>query len=204
MVTVEQYLQYAEYLVYLFFAIVVMGAFYFNNKIKQSVGWNFINTMAQIKMPGSKDLALRVKSPAGKEYYIPVTHQPLIKYKFKENGKEVEKLVLYDIKAVDYLNGIPILNVTPLDIRPLNKDLGTIVNMPPEVIQKLVTDSTKDPKIQEMKDKNLRILIYGLVGMGVVFIIGITYINQTNAELQTELAKCAIELGRSVTVIGGN
>jgi len=101
------------------------------------------------------------------------------------------------------LNGIPILNVTPNDIRPMDRETGLLVNIPSELIDKLAVDSSKNIENEMKKDKNMKMLIYGLVGMGVLFIIGLSYINQTNMEIQGELLRCTVELGKSATVIAG-
>ena len=40
-------------------------------------------------------------------------------------------------------------------------------------------------------------------GIGIVlFILGMAYINQTNAELQVKLMECTINLGKSAVVVG--
>lgn len=174
------------------------------NFVRTSVGWKFINSMAKTKKGiGGTDLVLRIKSPAGKETYSYVKHSPFIEYKFFEKGKDAKKYVIYDERAVDYLNGIPILNVTPIDIRPIDRETGLLVNIPSEIIDKLAVDSSKTAEGQQMKDKQMKMLLYTIAIMGVLFIVAVSYINQTNAELQKEIARCAIDLGKSVTVIAG-
>ena len=137
------------------------------------------------------------------ESYFPTKNTPIIEYEVLENGKKVKKYVIYDERSVDYLNGIPILNVTPNDIRPMDRETGLLVNIPSELIDKLAVDSSKNIENEMKKDKNMKMLIYGLVGMGVLFIIGLSYINQTNMEIQGELLRCTVELGKSATVIAG-
>lgn len=203
MVNYEQYLQYAQYLVYLVIPVLAFYVFYLRNKVKLSVGWNMINSFSKTKM-SNEDLILRIKSNTGKEYYQTVKQAPIIKYKYRENNKDIEKYVIYDPKAVDSLNGMPVLNVTPSDIRPLDRDLGTLVNIPSEVILNLVTNSTKDPKLESEKGKYDKFLIYCLGACFVALIIGLSYINQTNTELQGELMRCTIELGRSATITPNN
>ena len=203
MVNYEQYIQYAQYIVYL--AIPALGFYilYLRNKVKLSVGWNFVNSFSKTKM-SNDDLILRIKSNSGKEYYQTVKQEPIIKYKYKENKKEVEKYVIFDPKAVDNLNGMPVLNVSPSDIRPLDRDLGTLVNIPSEVVNYLVTNSTKDPKLESEKGKYDKFLIYCLGACFVALIIGLSYINQTNTELQQELMRCTLEMGKSATITPSN
>jgi len=199
MVEYIQYLQYAQYLSYV--VALALGFYIINlrNKVKTSVGWNFIDNFSKSKF-GNKDLLLRIKSPTGKEYYQSVKQEPLIKYHYFDNDKKIEKSVIYDPKSVDNFNGIPVMNVSPADIRPLDRDLGTLINIPHEVIKKLVTDSTKDPKNEVNKAKYDKLLIYGLVGMGICLVIGLSLINQTNAEVQQELLRCTVELGRNAVI----
>ena len=174
------------------------------NYIKSSVGWKFIEALGKTKKGiGGKDLTLRIKSPAGKELYESVKHQAIIEYEYLERGKKVKKYVIYDERAVDYLNGIPILNVTPLDIRPIDRETGILVNIPSEIIDKLAVDSSKTAEGEAKKDKNLKLLIYGMVAMGILFLLTMTYINQTNTELQGQLAKCSINLAKTAVVITG-
>ena len=174
------------------------------NKVKRSVGWKFIDALGNVKF-GRKghDIALRIKSLSGRESYFPTKNTPIIEYEVLENGKKVKKYVIYDERSVDYLNGIPILNVTPNDIRPMDRETGLLVNIPSELIDKLAVDSSKNIENEMKKDKNMKMLIYGLVGMGVLFILGLSYINQTNMEIQGELLRCTVELGKSATVIAG-
>lgn len=204
MVDYVLYLQYAQYLVYLIIPALIFYIVYLRNQIKLSVGWNFISALSKVKMT-SKDLILRIKSPSGKEIYQPSKISNVIEYDFMDdNNKKQKKMVLFDPKALDYLNGIPILNVSPSDIRPIDRDLGTLNNMPTEVIRKLITDATKDPKHDAEKAKYDKFLIWAVIGMGILFIVGMTYLNQTNAELQNELMRLTIEMGKSATITPNN
>lgn len=204
MVDYVLYLQYAQYLVYMIIPALIFYIVHLRNQIKLSVGWNFISALSKVKMT-SKDLILRIKSPSGKEIYQPSKISNVIEYDFMDdNNKKQKKMVLFDPKALDYLNGIPILNVSPSDIRPIDRDLGTLNNMPTEVIRKLITDATKDPKHDSEKAKYDKFLIWAVIGMGILFIVGMTYLNQTNAELQNELMKLTIEMGKSATITPNN
>lgn len=173
------------------------------NRVKISVGWKFIDAMGKVKNSLSQfDLVLRVKSPAGREEYIQVKQSPLIEYLYFQKGKKVKKLVIYDERAVDYLNGIPILTVTPNDIRPIDRETGLLVNIPGEIIDKLAVDSARTAEMEAEKAKYMKMLVYTIIAMAVLFFVALTYINQTNAELQQQLAQMSIEMARSVTVIG--
>jgi len=199
---IEQIIQIAKMLGYL---IVGIGGYYIYdkwNKVKKSVGWKFIDSLGNVRL-GRKghDIALRIKSLSGRESYVPTKNKPIIEYEYLENGKMVKKYVIYDERAVDYLNGIPILNVTPNDIRPMDRETGLLVNIPSELIDKLAVDSSKNIENEMRKDKNMKMLIYGLIGMGILFILGLSYINQTNMDVQKELLRCTVELGKSATVI---
>ncbi len=173
------------------------------NSVKNSVGWKFINSIASVKRRNLYDLVLRIKSPAGKEEYQFVKQSPIIKYKYFENGKEVMKSVIYDERAVDYLNGCPILNVTPLDIRPIDRETGLFVTVPGEIIEKLAVDSSRSVEGDLKQDKERKLFIYALIGMCVLFILGLSYLNQTNSELQTQLAQITIEAAKNANVIAG-
>lgn len=198
------YLEYVQYIVYLLIPGLVMYIFYIRNQVKMSVGWNFVKSMSKVKM-SANDLVLRIKSPSGKEYYQASKINSIIEYDYyTDTNKKIKKMVLYDPKTVDYLNGIPILNVTPSDIRPIDRDLGTLINIPTEVIKKLITDSTKDPKHDADKAKYDKVLIYSLIGVCILFILGLSYLNQTNAELQNELMRLTIEMGKSATISPNN
>lgn len=171
--------------------------------VKLSVGWDFINSFVAVKRRRNFDLVLRIKSPAGKEEYQFVKQSPIINYDWTMKGQKVKKSVIFDERAVDYMNGTPVLNVTPLDIRPIDRDTGLLVNVPSEIIEKLAVDSSRSAEGEEKKDKLIKTLIYAIIGMGVIFFIALTYINQTNSDLQVQLAQCSIELGKSATVIAG-
>lgn len=171
------------------------------NYIKRTVGWDFINSMGKVKM-GNQDLVLRIKLPSGKEQYQFVKISPLIEYTINQNGKEFNRNVIYDERAVDRLNGIPILNCSPEDVRPIDRETGLFVKIPSEVMIKLAVDSSKTYEDQIKNDKLVKMLIWGLIGSVILVIIGISYINQTNSELQVQLAQCAIDLGKSATVVG--
>ena len=174
------------------------------NRVKASVGWQFIDSMGKVKKgQGGFDLVLRIKSQAGRESYQFVKHTPLIEYPYVVKGEKVKKLVIYDERAVDYLNGIPVLNVTPNDIRPIDRETGLLVNIPSEIIEKLSVDSSKTAEQEAMNNKTIKILIWTIVGMAILFILGLAYINQTNSEIQTALMQCTVELGRSATIIAG-
>jgi hypothetical protein len=171
------------------------------NYIKRTVGWDFINSMGRVKM-GNQDLVLRIKLPSGKEQYQFVKISPLIEYTITQNGKEFKRNVIYDERAVDRLNGIPILNCSPEDVRPIDRETGLFVKIPSEVMIKLAVDSSKTYEDQIKNDKLVKMLVWGLIGAVILVIVGISYINQTNSELQVQLAQCAIDLGKSATVVG--
>jgi len=174
------------------------------NQVKRSVGWGFIKSVAKIKSGrGQCDLVLEIISQSGRRTYRAVTQSPIIDYTYKENGKDIKKGVIFDERAVEFLNGVPILKCTPLDIRPIDRDTGILVNIPSEMIDKLAVDSSKLAENEAKYDKERKMLIYALIGMAVLFIIAISYINQTNTELQQDLARITIEAAKSATVIGG-
>lgn len=170
------------------------------NYIKRTVGWDFINSMGRVKL-GNQDLVLRIKLPSGKEDYQFTKISPLIEYKYLQNGKELQRSVIYDERAVDRLNGIPILNCSPEDVRPIDRETGLFVKIPSEVMIKLAVDSSKTYENELKNDKLVKMLVWGLIGSVILVIIGISYVNQTNSELQVQLATCALDLGKSATVI---
>ena len=203
-ISIEQVYKYGGMLLGL---VTLAGLFWMYNKytlVKQSVGWNFINSMGGVKR-GFKglDIVLEIVSQSGKRRYIPSTQTPIINYNTLEKGEEVKKGVIYDERAVERINGIPILKCTPIDIRPIDRETGLLVNIPSELIDKLAVDASKSAENEAKKDKQMKILIYGLVGMAVLFIVALSYINQTNAELQIKLAEATIDAAKSATVIAG-
>jgi hypothetical protein len=188
------------------FCILSYGVFFVWQKynfVKKSVGWNFINSLARVKNSLSEnDLVLEITSQSGKRIFEPVKQTPIIRYTVRYQGKNVLKSVIYDERAVEYLNGIPVLKCTPNDIRPIDRETGLLVNIPPEILEKLAVDSSKTAEGEEKANKIIKMLIWGLIGAVILFLIGMTYLNQTTAEVQTELMRCTLELGKSVTVIG--
>jgi len=185
-------------------SIAVFYGFYKWNLVKKSIGWKMVDTLGKVKLGiGGNDIVLRIKSPTGKEYYETAKHSPYIEYEFFTKGKKCKKGVIYDERAVDSMNGIKILNVTPNDIRPIDRETGLLVNIPSELIEKLAVDSSKTAENEAMKDKQMKMLIYGLVGMAVLFIVALSYINTTNSELQVQLAQCTINSVKSAIVTTG-
>lgn len=187
-------------------ALALMGVgLYFLNKIQQvkkSVGWGYVSSLAKIKNGLSQqDLVLEIVSQSGRRTHIPVTQKPIIEYTYKENGKDVKKGVIFDERAVEFINGVPVMKCTPLDIRPIDRDTGLLVNIPSEMIDKLAVDSSKLAENEAKYDKERKMLIWALIGMAVLFIIALSYINQTNTELQSELARVTIDAAKSATVI---
>lgn len=178
-------------------------AFQKYNAVKKSVGWNFIESLGRVKNSlGENDLVLEVTSQSGKRTFLPVKQTPIIKFEVRHKGKDVEKAVIYDERAVEYLNGIPILKCTPNDIRPIDRETGLLVNIPSEILEKLAVDSSKTAEGEAKKDKQFKMVLIILGITIALFFIGMTYLNQTTAEVQVELMKCTLELGKSVTVIG--
>lgn len=174
------------------------------NRVKSSVGWKFIDAMGKVKKGiGGNDLVLRIKSQAGRESYLYTKHTPVIEYPYISRDENVKRYVIYDERAVDYLNGIPVLNVSPNDIRPIDRETGLLVNIPSEIIEKLSVDSAKTAENEAKKDKQMKMLLYTIVGMAVLFIIAVSYINQTNSELQVKLATCVIDAGKSAIITAG-
>ena len=185
----------------LFFVIMFFYTKY--NYVNRTIGWNIVNSMAQVKNNRTeKDLMLRIKTPSGKESYLPVKQSPKIDYQYKEESKDYKKTVLYDMKAQTYLNGVPILDVSPYDIRPINRYTGLYVNIDPNVTTKLITDSTKNPEKDKEKEKLVKYMLIGGAIIIVGFIVAISYMNTSNTELVGKLAVCYADMGRSVTVIG--
>lgn len=171
------------------------------NRVKRSVGWDFIDSLGKVRTNNKgNDLVLRIKSQAGRETYMPIKHTPIIEYPYKIKGEEVKRYVIYDERAVDYLNGIPILNVTPNDIRPIDRETGLLVNIPSEIIEKLAVDSSKTAENEAKKDKMMKLLIYAIIGLAVLFFIGLSYINQTNSELQVKLSSCILQAGKTAII----
>lgn len=202
-INTEQVILIAQLIGFMVVVFGLMWGFTKYNNVKNSVGWGFISSISAVKRRNKFDLVLRIKSPAGKEDYLFVKQSPIIKYPYRENGKDVEKSVIYDEKAIDYLNGCPILNVTPLDIRPIDRDTGLFVTIPGEIIEKLAVDSSRNAEEKEKYDKERKMMIYALIGMCALFIIAISYLNQTNSELQQQLAQVTIEAVKSANVIAG-
>ena len=187
------------------FLAVCWGVIFVWNKynfVKRSVGWNFIDSLARVKGIGENDLVLEITSQSGKRTYLPVKQTPILKYEILYKGEKIDKSVVYDERAVEYLNGIPVLKCTPNDFRPIDRETGLLVNIPPEILEKLAVDSSKTAEGEAKKDALTKMLIWGLIGAVILFLIGMTYLNQTTAEVQMELMKCTIDLGKSVTIIG--
>jgi len=198
-----QYIMYAKYLGWVIGAVVVMYGFNKYMYVKRTIGWNFVDSIAKVKFSLKEfDLVLRIVHPSGAEEYQFVKQTKIISYKIKIRGEEVIKAVIFDARAVNRINGVPILSVSPNDIRPIDRETGLNVDIPGEVVLKLIADATKTAEDQAKRDKLVTMVLWG-AGIGIVlFILGMAYINQTNAELQVKLMECTINLGKSAVVVG--
>lgn len=200
---ITQYYIYIKYVGLLLAFGLVMYGYIKYNYVRRSIGWQFVDSIAKVKLGvGGCDLVLRIKHPSGKEEYQFVKQTKVISYQIKVKNEDVDKLVIFDGRAVDRLNGCPILTVTPNDIRPIDRETGLCVDIPSEIIIKLITDSTKTAEGQSKMDKNMKMLIYGLIAAVILTILGLSYINQTNADTMLLLKQCLVESAKTVTVIG--
>ena len=199
-----QYYIYAKYVGFLVGFMLILYGYTKYNYVRRSVGQNFIESIAKVKLGvGGADMVLRIKHPSGKEEYQFVKQTKVIKYEIKVKKDDVEKYVIFDARAVDRLNGCPILTCTPNDIRPIDRETGLCVDIPSEIIIKLITDATKTAEGESKKDKMMKLLIYGLVAAVILTILGLSYLNQTNSELTLQLANCFAQNAKSAVVIGG-
>ena len=203
-ISAEQIIVYSQILG----GLAVCGAgFWGYNKylqVKQSIGWNFVRSVALVKrgVQGS-DLVLEIVNQSGKRIYQNVSQCPIINYEHMEKGVLVKKGVIYDERAVERINGIPVLKCSPVDIRPIDRETGLLVNIPSELIDKLAVDSAKSAENENKHEKERKLMIYALIGMCVLFLLALTYINQTNADLQIQLASSTINAAKTATVIAG-
>ena len=173
-------------------------------QVKQSIGWNFVTSVALVKRGAQgSDLVLEIVNQSGKRTYQNVSQCPIINYEHMEKGVLVKKGVIYDERAVERINGIPVLKCSPVDIRPIDRETGLLVNIPSELIDKLAVDSAKSAENENKNDKERKLMIYALIGMCVLFLLALTYINQTNADLQIQLASASINAAKTATVIAG-
>lgn len=203
-ISIDQIMKYSMIAgIFIIFGVILWGYNKYN-LVKQSVGWNFVNSLGYVKR-GFKgtDLVLEIISQSGRRTYNNVTQKPIIEYLYKEKGKDVKKGVIYDERAVERINGIPILKCSPIDIRPIDRETGLLVNIPSELIDKLAVDASKTAEGDAKHDKERKLLIYALIGMAILFILALSYINQTNADLQVMLAQSTIAAAKSATVIAG-
>jgi len=198
---ISSYTKYIIQFLYLAGFGVFAFVFYKWNQVKRSIGWKVVRALGDVKMGiGSSDIVLRIKHTSGKEELTPTKVSPIINYYIKEKGEDIKKGVIYDERAVDRLNGIPILSCTPKDIRPIDRETGLLVNIPPEIMDKLAVDSSKTIEGDMKKEKYIKWLIIGLVVTVILVVIGLQYINQANTATVTKLAACYAQQHASAVI----
>lgn len=189
----------AKYLGILIGMAVVFYIFQKYTEVKNSVGWNFVSSLGKVKKNLNKGLiVLRVKHPSGNEEYKIAKTAPSIKYTIEEDDKKVQKKDIYDESAVDKLNGIPILNVNPYDINPINRNTGLKVDVNPEVINKLAVDSTYEAESDQSQRKLVSTVIKGTIAAGVIMLLVFSYLYQQNVECQRQFTEYVKENGKAV------
>lgn len=172
--------------------------------MNKTFGFKFLRHLMKSKILSGKGfLMLEIKHRSGAREYQTVKQSPIIKYKFKENDKEKEKLVLYDPKAIDYIAGIPVLSCSTNSVLPIDRETGLSVYIPPELIDKLAKDNAMDYEARENHSKIIKQFIWGIGIVAVVFLLSISYMYGNVSDLTAQLLVCERTLAQSATIVGG-
>lgn len=195
-------MMYVKLVLYVIAGAIPMIGYYYYNMIKVSVGWNFIKSMGKAKMMASRGvIVLRIKHLSGIEEYKTAKTGRIIDYNYIDRDQEIKKSVIYDSRAVDYLNGIPILTCTPADIRPIDRDTGLFVNIPPEIINKLAVDSAKTAESEKENQHLKKMMMYGTIGIAICMILAFSYFNNEVVTANEAVRACYTAAGKSATII---
>lgn len=189
-----------KYLPHILLLIGALGGLYFYDLIRV-FGINNLKLFVEAKKK-KKKIALRIFNLSGKEEYEIADVNNFIKYKTKIADKELDKGVIYDDRALSNFCGIPILNCNQNDVRPINFKTGLNVNVPGDVINKLAIDSVRGYDEKDQKDKDLRnFVIKGMIVVGVILIVGLSYIADNMSTSPAELAGICENLYQSTPII---
>lgn len=165
--------------------------------VQKTFGWNFIKTLGRTKQSLSKGyILLRVIHPSGGEEYFTTKVDTIINYSIKMRDKNIKKYVIYDPKMVNYVGNIPVLNVNPNDIRPINYKSGQMIAIPSEIVFKLATDASKKQEEKEKFEKLVKYVLIGGVVMGIILLLSMSYMNE-------QVLACAADLRSQLMIVGG-
>lgn len=181
-----------------------MGCLYLLSLVKKSVGWSFARALSKAKMSALKNksvIILRIRDLAGAEVYETKEVSELITYSFKQNGKMLDKVVIYNERAVTMWNGIKILNVSPSSVLPIDRDTGLYVNVNPELTNKIVTDSGKTAESEKSHKELLKNFIWFGALVLVATVVAISFMYDANIDTVEELKACYAAGKTSATII---
>jgi len=201
MVDVMMYYKYGTFVIG---GVSFMISFYLIGLINKSVGFSFIKALAKAKVMGLKNqsvIVLRIRDLSGTEIYDVKDVSEFIKYKFKQNGKQLEKAVIYNERAITLWNGIKILNVSPSSILPIDRDTGLYVNINPELTNKIVTDSGKTAESEKSNKELMKQFLWLAAIVIVGTIIAISYMYDANIDTVDQLKACYAAGQTSATII---
>ena len=172
--------------------------------INKTFGYNMLKTLLKTKLLAQKGfLLLEIKHRSGAREYQTVKQSPVIFYTVNENNKPKKKVVFFDPKAIDYIQNIPVLSVSPNEVRPIDRDTGLVVNIPGEYIDKLAKDTALDYETDKNNNNIIKQVIWGIIGVGIVLILAVSYMYGNITDLNTQILVCERALAESATIIGG-
>jgi hypothetical protein len=202
----QQIMLYLQYAGFMICGFSLLGFMYLAGLIKKSVGFDFVKALSKAKMAGLKNksvIVLRIRDLSGNELYQTHEVSEVIIYKFKQNSEFLEKVVIYNERAVTMWNGIKILNVSPASVLPIDRDTGLYVNINPELTNKIITDSGKTAQ----SDKDTKELMKTGLYLGAILllatIVAISYFYDNQVDLMGKLEAC-YKVGSSVATIVAN
>lgn len=195
---------YIQYSAFMIAGMSVLGFMYLAGLIKKSVGFDFVKSLSKAKMASLKNVSvivLRIRDLAGNEVYQTHEVTELIKYKYKQNGTNLEKCVIYNERAVTLWNGIKILNVSPSSVLPIDRDTGLHVNVNPELTNKIVTDSGKTAESDKSSKDLMKQFIWAIAIILIATIVAISYMNQNQNDIMQDLKACYATGKTAATII---
>ena len=187
--------------------VSLLAFFWMAGKVKKAVGFDFLNAMHKAKMAAIKNkpvAVLRIRDLAGNESYQTVEVSEYMKYKYQQNGKPVEKAVIYDERAVTIWNGVKVLNVSPVSIFPIDRNTGLYVNINPELTNKVVTDSGKTAETEKGNKEMMKQLFWiAAICIGGT-ILAISYFSENQSACYETLGRVYETAKTSATIVANS
>lgn len=184
--------------------IMMLGVMF--KVVSSSVGWDFVRKiMAVKKNKGKGYLLLKIHTVSGRPNYEIAKGGKWITYQFDENGNNISKRAFYDPLATynDYSADVPMLEVTPDDIFPLNRFTATRITTCPELVEKTIIDSSKSADELDRVKKYMKYMIIALGIMAGGLFFGFDLYRQAIAESNQAVIQATKMCAQSATIVAG-